>query len=980
MTDFTPLSGWIYKDEPSCVNACLADLAWHTKLANDAKQLAEKLVNNVRGAKHKIGEIEIFLQQYGLNTAEGLALMSLAEALLRIPDHDTANALVRDKILSAEWKASESETSDWLLKVSSLGLSLSRTTLDSLIGKLSAPVIREALKQAVKLLGEQFVMGHDIQGALKRAENYAEKGYNFSFDMLGEGARTMEQAAHYYNAYEMALNALPQKSGLSIKLSAIHPRYEIAQQERCVPDLIEKLVKLLKTASAKDIRLTIDAEETDRLVLSLIILEKILQEIQGQNLQGLGLALQAYQKRALPVIDLIVGLAEKYNHKLHVRLVKGAYWDSEVKRAQIRGVADYPLFTRKVHTDVSYLACARKLLQAGDKIDRLFATHNAFTIAAIAEMAKEENVAHVEFQRLHGMGESLHDTVLSEGIAKSCIYAPVGAHEDLLPYLVRRLLENGANSSFVHKISDPRVPVADLTRDPVAETEARPDKRHANLPLPPDIYGASRKNSRGYDLSDIPTYTHFEAVALGFPLPAAPSDTSLDAIDGIFTEARKGFETWHKESAQTRANCLVKLAELLEKNTDTFIGLCAKEAGKTIPDAIAEIREAVDFCRYYAAEGLKNFAAPHILPGPTGERNSIEMRGRGTFVCISPWNFPLAIFLGQITAALMAGNSVIAKPAEQTPRIANLAIELAHKAGIPPRTLQIVFGDGKIGGALTNHKDVAGVAFTGSTEVAQLINRALAAKDGAIVPLIAETGGQNAMIVDSSALPEQVVDDVIISAFGSAGQRCSALRVLCLQDDIADKVLPILKGAMALLRVDNPALITTDIGPVIDREAYTNLENHVGKFTPSATAPLTGDALKGRTYFRPTLIEIDDISQLTREVFGPILHVVRFKRDKLDDLVKKINATGYGLTFGLHSRVDSHIAEWPENIKAGNIYINRSMIGAVVGVQPFGGMGLSGTGPKAGGPHYLPRFATEKVVSNNITATGGNTDLVNLAD
>lgn len=977
------LNDFYHAPEREAVDRLLKTLDWPQGRASDVQNEAMRLIEAVRTQKRPAGELEVLLRHYGLDTEEGRALMALAEAYLRIPDIATRHALLSDKIGEAEWKSSK-HAEDWLVSAAQLGLGVTKRTINTLIGKLGAPVMREAVGHSIRLIGRQFVLGRTIDEAIKNADPQREKGYGLSYDMLGEGARTREDAENYFEAYAAAITRIGEEgtgsSGISVKLSALHPRYNYAQEERCVPELQEKLLALSKLAAQYDLSLTVDAEEADRLDTSLKIIEGVFENQGLAGWHGFGLAVQAYQKRAPALIEHLHDLAKATNRRLQVRLVKGAYWDTEIKRAQVGGHRDYPVFTRKENTDLSYLACAQRLLAYHDLIYPKFGTHNAHTMAAVIEIARFHHDPHFEFQRLHGMGQALHDLVLKEGLARSNIYAPVGSHENLLPYLVRRLLENGANSSFVKYLFDTDKPVNELVVDPVHKAADNLEKKHTKIPLPEDIYMPSRKNSYGIDLADPVTRKGFLPAVHNAKMNsgAVPDATEAD-IQRAFDRTRKAFPKWNDTPADKRAGMLRTIGDLYETHSALFVRLLCEEGGKTIPDALAEIREAVDFCRYYVAQGEKEFNAEGLrLPGPTGEENRLILEGRGTWVCISPWNFPLAIFTGQVVAALMAGNCVVAKPAEQTPRIARQAITFMHEAGIPNDVLHLLCGAGNVGGALVAHKDVAGVAFTGSTEVAQLINRTLAGKDGPIVPLIAETGGQNAMIVDSSALPEQVVDDVVLSAFGSAGQRCSALRILCLQEDIADNVLRMLKGAMAELKVGAPLHLSTDIGPVIDKEAFDRLRAYKDKMAShliyKATTPSSGH------YIAPSVYEVTLDSLPAQEVFGPVLHALRFKADTVDKVIDRLNALGYGLTFGVHSRIAARWQGWADKAAAGNIYINRGMTGAVVGTQPFGGRGLSGTGPKAGGPHYLHRFAHEKTLTVNVTASGGNTDLIMLAD
>ncbi len=1016
------LTEYLYKDENLCVGKLLKNLTWDTAQSDRVHGNASALVRGMRAEKLPSGQLEAFLQQYSLSTEEGLALMCLAEALLRIPDKATANALIKDKVEAANWLNEMGRSKDWVVKAAGVGLLVTSRTLDSAMARVGQPFIREAMIRAMGVLGHQFVLGADIEEALQKSEKYNNKGYRLSYDMLGEGARTASDAQRYYQSYADAIDyvgARPpadtdHRPGISVKLSALHPRYEYAQKKRCVPEIVERLLALCHKAASHNIALTVDAEEADRLELSLEIIDEVLKDKFLQGWERFGLAVQAYQKRCLPLIDEITSRAKDHGRRFQMRLVKGAYWDSEIKHAQVIGAPGFPVFTRKSNTDLSYLACAHKMIEAGDYIYPMFGTHNAHSAAAVIEMAREAK-AEFEFQRLYGMGEALYNVLMRDSDIRASIYAPVGPHADLLAYLVRRLLENGANTSFVNKAFDPEEPIADLIADPVAKVSARETHTHPNIRMPYELFDkekpGGRRNSAGVDLADAASVEplldkiskfdgHYQVMPIigGRPLKEGaaedisnPADTS-DAvgqywpatqghIEKAFESAGKAFSEWSNTQAETRAAPLEKFADLLEDNTPELMAILSREAGKTIPDALAEIREAVDFARYYANRGRGDFA-PQELWGPTGERNILQLHGRGIFVCISPWNFPLAIFTGQVTAALMAGNCVIAKPASQTPLIAMKAVELMHEAGIPPDVLNFLPASGRLGAEMVAHRDTAGVAFTGSTEVAWDINRTLAGKDGPIVPLIAETGGMNAMIVDSSALPEQVIDDVVLSAFGSAGQRCSALRILCIQDDVADKMIRMLQGAMAELNIGNPSLLASDIGPVIDDGAYYELVKHREGLQGFAKllfeAPLEVGLKNRGHFFAPCAFELPDLKGLEREVFGPILHVVRYKIAELDGLIEELNNKGYGLTLGVHSRIDGFQRRIVQRVRAGNAYINRSMIGAVVGSQPFGGKGLSGTGPKAGGPNYLPRFAAEKVISIDTTAAGGNASLVSL--
>jgi RHH-type proline utilization regulon transcriptional repressor/proline dehydrogenase/delta 1-pyrroline-5-carboxylate dehydrogenase len=998
---------------------------------------ARRLVEAVRKARLGHGGLDAFLHEFQLSSKEGVVLLCLAEALLRVPDTLTVDKLIRDKIGEADWRAhlgkSESlfvNASTWALMLTGRVLQLDERdrrdlggTLRRLVTRSGEPVIRAAMHQAMRILGKQFVMGRTIEEALERAGKEEERGYRHSFDMLGEGARTLADADRYLASYLDAIAAIGRHSagrgpiegpGISVKLSALHPRYEEAQRDRALSELKERILRVATGAKAANIGMTIDAEEASRLDLSLDLIEALALAPELKGWQGLGLALQAYQKRAILVLDWLAALGKRSERRLFVRLVKGAYWDSEIKWAQEQGLDHYPVFTRKTTTDVSYQACLRKMLSAPEAIYPAFATHNALSVATVLELAG--NRRDFEFQRLHGMGEALYDEIVGpERLDRPCrIYAPVGSHEDLLAYLVRRLLENGANSSFVNRIQDERLPVEEMVADPVARTRRLSQAMHPRIALPRELYGRERLNSRGLDLNDPLTLVSLgqamEAAArqpwraaplVGGRERAGPSrpirnpadtrqvvgevvETTPAAMQEALDRASKAQPAWNETAAEERAEILERLADLLEERRAELMALCVKEAGKTAMDAQAEVREAADFCRYYAHRARVDFAQRRRLPGPTGEANEIALHGRGTFLCISPWNFPLAIFLGQVTAALAAGNAAIAKPAEQTPLIAAAAVRLALQAGVPPDVLHLLPGDGPtVGQPLVADTRIAGVAFTGSTEVARKINQTLANRDGPIVPLIAETGGQNAMIVDSTALPEQVVRDVLSSAAQSAGQRCSALRVLFVQQDVAEKMLRMLSGAMAELKVGDPSRISTDVGPVIDEEAKSMLEGHSKRLKSEgrliAETPLPKGLEHGH-FVAPVAFQLDSLSQLQKEIFGPVLHVVRFRGDRLDQVIEQINATGYGLTLGIHTRIDATAEEIAQRVRAGNIYVNRNMIGAVVGVQPFGGEGLSGTGPKAGGPRYLHRFAVERVTSRDTTAAGGNASLMSLSE
>ncbi|WP_051176423.1 bifunctional proline dehydrogenase/L-glutamate gamma-semialdehyde dehydrogenase PutA [Luteimonas mephitis] len=1014
---------------------------------------AADLVGRVRARAADQGAIEAFMRQYDLGSEEGVLLMCVAEALLRIPDQGTADRLIRDKLGEADWKRHMGQSDSVLVNASTWGLMLTGHLVDladdtrrdvhnafkRLVGRVGEPVIRLAVRQAMKIMGHQFVMGRSIAEALARARKGANAAYRYSYDMLGEAALTQHDADRYLEAYGSAIDAIGQSGqfadeitapSISVKLSALHPRYEHAKRARVLAELAPRLLGLAQRAKRYRIGMTIDAEEADRLELSLDVIEAAWSDPSLAGWNGFGIVVQAYQKRAPYVIDWIADLARRHGRRIPVRLVKGAYWDSEIKRAQVDGVGGYPVFTRKPNTDVSYQANARRMLAATDAIYPMFATHNAQTIAAIHRLARvmlggarDGDGFRYEFQKLHGMGDDLYAEVIpADRLDVPCrVYAPVGSHEDLLPYLVRRLLENGANSSFVNRITDEDVAIDDLIRDPVETVAAFDEIPHPRIPLPAELYrsaGFERTNSMGANLANddqlraLAEQVNAAAATAWRATPLVPGASvsgpdiavtnpadrrqtvgqwqAADAatVEKALANAVAAQPAWDRTPAASRAAILEHAADLMEQRMPQYIALCTKEAGKTIPDGVAEVREAVDFLRYYAGQARQQFTVD-ALPGPTGESNTLQLAGRGVFVCISPWNFPLAIFSGQIAAALAAGNAVVAKPAEQTNLVGYYAVKLLHEAGVPEAVLQFVPGDGAtVGAALTADPRVAGVAFTGSTDTARAINRALAARDAAIGVLIAETGGQNALIADSSALPEQLVKDALASAFTSAGQRCSAARVLFVQDDIADKVIGMLAGAMAELTVGDPGLLSTDVGPVIDTDALKLLEAHAAKMEgvarPIATAAMpgdgSGDAVAHGTFFAPRAWELQSLSQLTRENFGPALHVIRWKADEIDQVVDAINATGYGLTLGIHSRIDETIERIVARANVGNVYVNRNQIGAVVGVQPFGGQKLSGTGPKAGGPHYLPRFATEKTVSVNTTAAGGNASLLTLGE
>jgi len=988
---------------------------------------ATRLIQAIRAKGGGLGGVEEMLREYALSTKEGLALMVLAEALLRVPDAATADRLIEDKLGQADFAGHEAKSDAFLVSASAWALGITARVIqpgetpESILGQLTKrlglPAVRTATRQAMRVMGNHFVLGQTIEEALKRASSSKGRIYRYSFDMLGEGARTAEDARRYFESYASAIDAigrsagnepLPNRPGISVKLSALHPRYEATSRERVMRELVPLVVELAQKAKSYDLNFTVDAEEADRLELSLEVIEAVLADPSLAGWKGFGLAIQAYQKRAGSVIDAIAAMAERYDRQLMVRLVKGAYWDTEVKRAQERGLDDYPVFTRKAMTDLHYMACAEKMLSLRPRIYPQFATHNALTVASIIERAG--GTEGYEFQRLHGMGEALYARLLEDNPGLACrAYAPVGGHRDLLAYLVRRLLENGANSSFVSVAADPNVPVEALLKRPADIIVSADKARHPKLPLPRDLYGPERTNSRGVEfghraslealLAEIRKagQQSFKAEPLidgkagsgtsrpvvspidGSTVAGQVTEASAEVADRAMAAAHKGFAKWSRTEAEIRAMALQRAADLLEERRGALLHLLQLEAGKTLDDALSEVREAIDFLRYYAVQGRTLFGEGDLMPGPTGESNVLRLRGRGVFVAISPWNFPLAIFLGQVSAALMAGNAVVAKPAEQTPLIADLAVRILHEAGVPKTALHLVPGDGRVGARLVEHKDVAGVVFTGSTEVARIINRTLANKDAAIVPLIAETGGINAMIVDATALPEQVADDVVTSAFRSAGQRCSALRLLCVQEDVADRMIEMIAGNARELKIADPREISTHVGPVIDREAKDKLDAHIAAMKRQAKVHYAGEAPAG-TYVAPHIFELNRPHDLAQEVFGPVLHVVRYRADRLEEVLQAIEGTGYGLTLGVHSRIDDTVERVVEALSVGNVYVNRNMIGAVVGVQPFGGHGLSGTGPKAGGPHYLLRFATEQTVTINTAAAGGNANLIAMGE
>ncbi|MEO5774267.1 MAG: bifunctional proline dehydrogenase/L-glutamate gamma-semialdehyde dehydrogenase PutA [Sphingomicrobium sp.] len=1021
------------EDEETLALTRMSEARLGAEQAAEAKAIARALVEAVRA--HRPSGLDAFLQAYDLGSDEGVALMCLAEALLRIPDAHTADELIADKLSGPDWAEKLGASNSAFVNAATFSLLLTgrvlegahdrsdtwRSVLGRAVGRLGEPVVRTAVSQAMKILGRQFVFGRTIDEALRRAAPEQAQGLSHSFDMLGEAARTHADAARYARAYSEALdriaseasNGFKRDPGISVKLSALHPRYEFTHAAEAKAAILPVVRGLALKASQADVHFTIDAEEADRLELSLDIFETLLADdaLFANGWGGFGLALQAYQKRAVPLCRWVADSARAHGRRILVRLVKGAYWDTEIKAAQVAGLTDYPVFTRKVATDVSYIACARVLLDAEDVIYPAFATHNATTIGAIKSLAKGRAF---EFQRLHGMGEGLYaelgrlEQAIGDAPTPVRIYAPVGSHKELLAYLVRRLLENGANSSFVNRIADEHVSADDLVKDPVAELAALQPRRNPAIPLPRAIFGANRRNSAGADLSDPlvrePLLERLgalesrswsakpgsrrggkrEKLAITSPfdrsLTVGQAEYASEAdLDAVLGEASNAQPEWDALGGEGRAQLLERAADLYEEHREQFFSLCMREGGKTLPDAVLEVREAVDFLRFYAGEARRQFAHPLTLPGPTGEQNELRLHGRGVIASISPWNFPLAIFTGLVAAPLAAGNAVVAKPAEQTPLIAGLAIGLMHEAGIPQAVVQLAPGDGKVGAYLVAHPHVSGVAFTGSTDTARAINRSLAGRDGPIIPFIAETGGQNAMIVDSSALPEQVTRDVISSAFQSAGQRCSALRVLFVQEDVADGMIEMIAGAMQALKVGDPRNLATDVGPVIDSEAKEALDEHLAWLDKNAKRicrlELSPEIAHGH-FVAPAMYEIEGLSDLNRENFGPILHVIRFAADDLGRVIDDINATGYGLTLGLQSRIDTTRDFVEKRARVGNFYVNRNQIGAAVESQPFGGEGLSGTGPKAGGPHYVARFATERVTCIDTTAAGGNASLM----
>ncbi|HEX3399069.1 MAG TPA: bifunctional proline dehydrogenase/L-glutamate gamma-semialdehyde dehydrogenase PutA [Acetobacteraceae bacterium] len=996
--------------EPDTLAPLLEAASLPQDVASRVDARARALVHAARAAHKPGADVTDFLAEYGLGTAEGVALLCLAEALLRIPDAATADALIEDRIAAADWQkhlgrgdSLAVNASAWAFMLTGRVLTLDeaqggiQAAIGRMVRRVGEPVIRTALRRGMRVLARQFVMGRTIDEALARANTADGRRWRYSFDMLGEAAKTAEDAERYRIAYTDAIGAIGRASagrgpidgpGMSVKFSALDPRYEPLQAARCVPALINILTDLALAAKAANIGLTVDAEEADRLEISLDVFAAVLANPALAGWNGLGLAVQAYQKRALPLIDWIAALGCRTQHRIPTRLVKGAYWDSEIKLAQVQGHSDYPVFTRKAATDVSWLACARRMLDRRDAIYPAFATHNAHSLAFVLECA---DAADFEMQRLHGMGEALYH----DATCPVRVYAPVGTHEDLLAYLVRRLLENGANTSFVHRLVDPSVPEEAIVADPVQRLNALGGTRNPRIPLPRDLY-PDRRNSAGVDLADCATAPALLAAiqrhagdARDFEgarqvrnpadrrmLVGAIDDAKPAEIAAELDVLTQGWRDWDAAGGAHRADVLERAADLIEASRDGLLFLLAREGGKTLADGIAEVREAADYCRWYALHARRDFAEPRELAGPTGERNTWALGGRGVFAAISPWNFPLAIFTGQVAAALAAGNAVAAKPAEQTPLVAARAVALLMEAGVPRTALALLPGDGMVGQALVNDPYIAGIAFTGGTETAQAIARSLAARPGPLIPFIAETGGINAMIVDSSALAEQVVTDVLASAFGSAGQRCSALRLLCLQDDVADRMLHMLRGAAETLAIGDPLDPATDIGPVIDEDARSSLQRTVAQFGSPLFMLALPPGTEHGSFFAPRAFLLRHAGDLTSEIFGPVLCVLRYAADRLDDVLDAIEATGYGLTLGIHSRIEATQHHIAERLRIGNSYVNRNQVGAVVGVQPFGGRGLSGTGPKAGSPITLLRFAEERVVSVNTAAAGGNAALL----
>ncbi len=1024
------IAGWKFRDEGKMTELLLRHAPYAAGDARRIESRAAKLVRAARADASSHSLLDRFLVEYGLSNKEGVALMCLAESLLRIPDRATAERLIADRIGLADWAAHAGKSGSLLVNASTWALMLGsklaaperefgrdlKSWLGALSRRLGEPVLETAMRAAMGILGREFVLGSTIEQALRRGR----AGERYSWDMLGEAARDAATANRYRRAYRRAIDTAARRGedagavdpSISIKLSALHPRYEYSQRGRIIDELVPAAAELCRAAAGGGVAVAIDAEESDRLELSLEVFERLLED-SGAAAARLGFAVQAYGKRALPLLDWLSAQARAHGRRIPVRLVKGAYWDAEIKHAQAHGYPGFPVYTRKCATDLSWLVCAARILQRPDALYGQFATHNAHGVAAIMHLAGGRS--DFEFQRLYGMGAALYAAAEREygDFPALRVYAPVGSHDDLLPYLARRLLENGANSSFAHRLLDDRLDARNLTRDPAGAVRAASPAAHPRIAPPADIF-APRRNSSGADLTSAAVLAELRNareksrrrryLATALPAPAddaeaaaatvsSPADrgdvlgavrpSAEPHVEAAFRRAAAAQPNWNKAGGDMRANLLERCADNLETLRPELAAILCREAGKTIPDAVDEVREAVDFCRYYASQARQGFAAGTRLPGPAGESNELRLGGRGVFVCISPWNFPLAIFCGQVCAALAAGNAVVAKPAEETPIIACEAVRLLHAAGVPDAVCNLLIGDGALGEHLVRHPLNAGVAFTGSTETARKINRAMAERQGLIAPLIAETGGRNAMVVDSTALPEQVVDDVIRSAFLSAGQRCSALRALYLQEEIADRTIDLIRGAMDELRVGDPSRIETDAGPIISAAAAAELQAHIADLRQRGRllhqAPLAAECENG-CFVAPSLARIDNIRALEREHFGPILHVIRFREQDFTNVLLEIERSGHGLTFGIHTRIESRVEQAAAMAGAGNVYANRNMIGAVVGSQPFGGRGLSGTGPKAGGPNYLPRFAAEQVVTINTVATGGDAELLSLDD
>lgn len=1024
-------------EETSYVETLMAYAKLSPEEQNLTQKTAKTLIEQVRDARKNKAGIDSFLTEYSLSGEEGIALMCLAEAFLRVPDKNTIDSLIKDKLTDKDWHSHAGQSGSFFINATTWALMLTGKILKpesaqnvlskalmKLINKTGETIVRQAVHQAMNIMSKQFVMGRTINEGLKRAKKAEAKGYRFSYDMLGEAALTAVDAKRYFESYKNSIISIGESAGnegdiysrpgISIKLSALHPRYEDNKRERVLTELVPQVLELANLAKEHHVGMTIDAEESERLMLSLEVIAAIFKDKRLNSWDGLGIAVQSYQKRAFYVLDWLYAMARQHHRHIMVRLIKGAYWDSEIKKTQMKGLVDYPVFTRKAYTDVSFQACAKKILTMNDVIYPQFATHNAYSVAMILSIIKPG--LPFEFQCLHGMGEALYEQIVpKEAFGIPCrVYAPIGSHEDLLPYLVRRLLENGANTSFVNRIVDETIPFGELITDPLQIAQHWLGKDNINIPNPAKIFLPARENSQGFDFTDRELWPKLEQdIAAGTkrdkwissPLPLAgrgqgervvttPTsksthigsviDATQDDIENALKIAKKYTNTWSNLNVSDRAAMLRRFAALLEENQALLMAVISTEAGKTLFDAIGEIREAIDFCYYYANQAEKLLANPLILQGYTGEQNELSLHGRGVIVCISPWNFPLAIFVGQIVAALVTGNCVIAKPAEQTPLVAWQGIQLMYKAGIPKEALHLLPGTGtEVGARLVGDPRVSGVLFTGSTETAARIHQVLASRGGPIVPLIAETGGINAMIVDSTALLEQVVVDVITSAFGSAGQRCSALRAVFIQEEVYDKFIQLLTGAMAELKIGDPRNLDVDIGPVIDAEALAQLQAHVKNmrehFDIIYQCELP-DSISDGYFMPPTAIALDSIKSLKREVFGPILHVICYAREELDKIIDDINQTGFGLTLGIHSRINETVAIIHNRLAVGNCYVNRNMIGAVVGLQPFGGEGLSGTGPKAGGPYYLQRLCHERTLTVDTTAAGGNASLMSLPE